>query len=246
MKRPFNLNLLLALGGGAILALLLYRLGLSAVAQQLWLVGWGWLLIIGQEILPILANTGGWLYAFPAPERTVKFWPLLKMRLAGDSANYLVPSATVGGEILRISLLRGNTSVPVGAASVTLAKFTQFLGQALFIALGLLLAAPFAPLKPGLLPWLWVVLAGCLVFLGLIPMLTLIGSSIYGVIYFITRSSDVAAGLGMGFIAGAQWLTGGQLLSVAFIVVMLLLIPLKKSLDKPRRAAIQQQHMRSS
>lgn len=84
------------------------------------------------------------------------------------------------------------------------------------------------------------------VFLGLFPMLTLIGASIYGVIYFITRSSDVAAGLGMGFIAGAQWLTGGQLLSVAFIVVMLLLIPLKKSLDKPRRAAIQQQHMRSS
>ena len=168
MKRPFNFNLLLALGGGAILALLLYRLGFSAVAQQLWLVGWGWLFIIGQEILPILANTGGWRYAFPAPERTVKFWPLLKMRLAGDSANYLVPSATVGGEILRISLLRGSTSVPVGAASVTLAKFTQFLGQALFIALGLLLAAPFAPLKPGLLPWLWAVLAGCLVFMGLI------------------------------------------------------------------------------
>ncbi len=56
----------------------------------------------------------------------------------------------------------------MGAASVTLAKFNQFLGQALFIALGLLLAAPWAPLQPGLVPWLWVVLAGCLAFLGLI------------------------------------------------------------------------------
>ena len=168
VKRPVNWNLLLALAGGAILFLLLYRLGWRPVAQQLWLVGWGWLLIIGQEILPILANTLGWHYAFPPGGRPVSFWPLFKMRLAGDGANYLVPSATVGGEILRVSLLRSNTTIPLGAASVTLAKFTQFLGQALFIAVGLALFAPFAPVRPGLLPWFWAVLAGCLIFLGLI------------------------------------------------------------------------------
>ncbi len=168
MKRRFDPNLLAALLGAGVLAYLLYHLGVKQVFQQLALVGWGWPVIIGQEVLPILANTAGWRYTFTAPHRTVSFWELFKMRQAGDAFNYLIPSATVGGELLRINLLRQSLSIAPGAASVTLAKFTQSLGQALFIALGLALAAPFAPLKAGLLPWLWVLLSGCLLFLLLI------------------------------------------------------------------------------
>ena len=161
-----HLNLVLAILGGAILVGLLLGLGLDKVLAQLRQVGPGWWFIIGQEVLPILANTAGWHYAFAAPQRTVGFGLLLRLRLAGDSLNYLVPSATLGGEIWRINSLRREVSAAVGAASVTLAKFQQFLGQALFIALGLSLAAPLAPLRPGLAPWFWAVLAGCLAFLG--------------------------------------------------------------------------------
>ncbi len=168
MKRRIDLNLLAALLGAGVLAFLLYRLGVNQVLQQLAKVGWGWSLIIGQEILPILANTVGWHYAFAAPHRAVSFWDLFKMRQAGDGFNYLIPSATVGGELLRVNLLRQKLSIALGAASVTIAKFTQFLGQALFIALGLALAAPFAPLRADLLPWLWALLLGCLFFLLLI------------------------------------------------------------------------------
>ncbi|MBW1992129.1 MAG: flippase-like domain-containing protein [Deltaproteobacteria bacterium] len=168
MKRRVDFNLVAALLGAAVLAYLLYRLGFRQVLQQVALVGWGWPLIIGQEILPILANTAAWHYAFAVSHRSVSFWNLFKMRQAGDGFNYLIPSATMGGELLRVSLLRRDVSLPRGAAAVTIAKFTQFLGQGLFIALGLALAAPFAPLRPGLLPWLWVLLAGCFVLLLLI------------------------------------------------------------------------------
>jgi hypothetical protein len=163
-----NLNLILTGLGGVILLGLLIALGLGEVLNHLRKIGLGWFAILGQEILPILANTAGWNYAFAPDQRAVKFWDLLKMRLAGDALNYLVPSATVGGEIWRINSLRRETSATVGAASVTLSKFNQFVGQALFIAAGLLLAAPYAPLRPDLVPWLWVVLAACLVFLGLV------------------------------------------------------------------------------
>ncbi|MDI6852532.1 MAG: flippase-like domain-containing protein [Deltaproteobacteria bacterium] len=168
MKRRVDLNVVAALLGAAVLAFLLYGLGVRQVLQQLAKVGWGWLLIIGQEALPLIANTAGWHYAFAAPHRELSFWELFKMRQAGDGFNYLIPSATVGGELLRVNLLRPKFSLAAGAASVTIAKFTQTLGQALFIALGLALAAPFAPLKPGLLLWLWVVLAGCSFMLLLI------------------------------------------------------------------------------
>jgi hypothetical protein len=170
MTRPLSspLNLLLTILGGVIVVGLLLGLGLGKVLEHLRKIGPGWFFIIGQEILPILANTAGWNYAFAPQQRTVRFGNLLRMRLAGDSLNYLVPSATLGGEIWRVNSLRRDASVPVGAASVALAKFNQFLGQALFIALGLSLAAPFAPLKPELIPWLWGALAGCLLLLGMI------------------------------------------------------------------------------
>lgn len=167
MNRRLNLNFLAGCLGALVLAVLLYRLGLEAVLGELRRVGWGWALIIGQEILPILANTAGWHYTFLKAHRQVPPWRLLRMRLAGDGFNYLIPSATVGGELLRINLLRRDMAMGASAASVTVAKFTQFLGQALFIALGLLLAVPFAPLKEGLLPVLWALLLGCLIFLGL-------------------------------------------------------------------------------
>ncbi len=166
--KSLNLNRLLTILGAAILVGLLFGLGLGNVLEYLRRIGVGWLFIIGQEILPILANTAAWNCAFPAEHRRVKFWRLLKMRLAGDGLNYLIPTATVGGEIWRINALRRETGASVAAASITLAKFHQFLGQALFIAVGLTAGAPFAPLKPELMPWLWGVLAACLVLLGLI------------------------------------------------------------------------------
>ncbi len=168
MKPRLDLNLLAGCLGALVLAVLLYRLGLGAVLEELRRVGWGWSLILGQEILPILANTAGWHYTFLKAQRRVPLGRLLRMRLAGDGFNYLIPSATVGGELLRINLLRREMAIGASAAAVTVAKFTQFLGQALFIAAGLLLAAPFAPLRPGLLPVLWGLLLGCLVFLGLV------------------------------------------------------------------------------
>jgi uncharacterized protein (TIRG00374 family) len=166
--KSLNLNRVLTILGVAILLGLLIGLGLGDVAGYLRRIGIGWLFIIGQETLPILANTAAWHCAFPAEHRRVKFWRLLKMRLAGDGLNYLIPTATVGGEIWRLNTLRRETGTSVAAASITMAKFDQFLGQALFIAVGLAVAAPFAPLKPELMPWLWGVLAACLLFLGLI------------------------------------------------------------------------------
>ncbi len=168
MKPRLNLNLLAGGLGALVLAVLLYRLGPATVLAELRRIGWGWILIIGQEILPILANTAGWHYTFLKAHRRVPFGRLLRLRLGGDGFNYLIPSATLGGELLRLQVLRRDMALGAAAASVTVAKFTQFLGQALFIAVGLLLAAPFAPLAPGLLPVLWALLIGCFLFLGLI------------------------------------------------------------------------------
>ena len=78
------------------------------------------------------------------------------------------------------------------------------------------------------------------VFLALFPLLTLISACLYAVIFFTTRSSDLGASIGMGFLAFAHLLTGGSIVSTLYIVVLLLFIPFKKWLDRPRRQALEQ------
>ena len=76
------------------------------------------------------------------------------------------------------------------------------------------------------------------VFLGLFPGLTMIGFLIYVMIYFTTRISDLAASLGMGFLAASAWFKYESVFVVGFIVLLLLFIPLKKWIDHRRTVVI--------
>src|SRR5262249_48495598 len=108
--------------GLALLLTIVGQVGLAGLVRDLRLIGWGLIVILLVEGLNVLFNTWGWGLAFPAGERTVSSRRLLAARLAGDGVNYLTPSATVGGELLRVRLLGG--AVPLGLrwASVSVAK----------------------------------------------------------------------------------------------------------------------------
>ena len=108
-------------------------------------------MILLVESLSVVLNTGGWALAFPAGERTVSARRLLAARLAGDAINYLTPTATVGGELLRVRLLGTDMPAPLRWASVSVAKVGQSVAQAVFIFLGLALVVPrLAELSPWL------------------------------------------------------------------------------------------------
>jgi glycerol-3-phosphate acyltransferase PlsY len=76
------------------------------------------------------------------------------------------------------------------------------------------------------------------VFLGLFPLFTLVGAAIYFALFFLTRNSDLAAGIGMGLIFLAEIVSGAPFYVIVYIVAMLLFIPFKKWLDRSRQAAI--------
>jgi uncharacterized membrane protein YbhN (UPF0104 family) len=116
---------------------LLYRVGLGTVARNLRHLGWGFLVILGQEGVAILMYTLAWRRTLPPDRRTVPFASLLSMRLAGDAVNTLTPSAVVGGELVRVSLLKRFVPTPIAFASVGLAAMAQFFAQLLFIVLGI-------------------------------------------------------------------------------------------------------------
>jgi hypothetical protein len=106
-------------------------------------VGWGFLVILPMQLCDHILNAVGWRYAFAARDAAqAPFWRLVRVRVAGDGVNYLTPSATIAGEIVRPGLLGGELPAQTRNSSVVVAKVTQSLGQALFAMVGLLILLP--------------------------------------------------------------------------------------------------------
>lgn len=66
------------------------------------------------------------------------------------------------------------------------------------------------------------------------------GLVLYGVIYLITHNSNLGASVGTGSGVLAMWLTGKPLMLIIGAVAIILMIPAKFALDRPRRVAIQE------
>ena len=143
------------------LAFLLWRFDAPTVWAQVCRVGWGFLAIFSLQICDHALNAVGWRYAFAAPDATrVPFWKLVGIRVAGDGVNYLTPSATIAGEIIRPGMLPDALPAQVRNSSVVVAKFAQSLGQALFALVGLLMLLPRLGFLSG--RQIWAAIFGCL------------------------------------------------------------------------------------
>jgi glycosyltransferase 2 family protein len=139
-ERRLRVTERLMLASGLVLfCFLLGRLGVDNVLANVRAVGWGVLLIIAAEIFAFLANAVGWRLAFSHGAAVPSFGQLLLARIAGDGVNYLTPTATMGGEFVRVRMLQGQAPVSSLAASVLVAKLTQAVGLVIYIAAGLLI-----------------------------------------------------------------------------------------------------------
>ncbi len=117
---------------------LLWRFDPARVASHLIRFGWGFAVLLPFQILDHALNAWGWRLAFtPESARQVRFWDLVRVRIAGDGVNYLTPSANLGGEFIRPGMLDYPLSQDDRVTSVIVAKVTQTVGQTFFILSGL-------------------------------------------------------------------------------------------------------------
>jgi len=137
---------LLLVAGIGLFAFLVVRIGLGTILDNLHMIGWGFVIIIGQEILAATANTLGWRYAFRPPRPAVAFRRLFAARVAGDGINWVTPTATIGGELVRGRMIEAGIDSTAVWASVAVGKITQTVAQASFIVFGLLYVAARTPL----------------------------------------------------------------------------------------------------
>ncbi|MGH7318197.1 MAG: lysylphosphatidylglycerol synthase domain-containing protein [Candidatus Rokuibacteriota bacterium] len=191
--------------GALVLAGTLWYVGLTTLVRDLRVIGWGLIPILLVESLNVIFNTWGWALAFPTGERPVSHGRLLAARLAGDGINYLTPSATVGGELLRIRLLGAHVPLGLRWASVSVAKIGQTVAQAVFILLGLALVLP---LFPHATPWIgWLGSGGAL--LVWVVFMWLIGRGLWRTL------TGVARRLGLHGLLPAAWSAPGHELDAA-------------------------------
>lgn len=124
--------------GVVALGVLIWSAGFESILALLSKVGIVWfLVVVVQEIVAHGANTMGLLVCLPRDRASLPFWRTFAVRLAGEGVNSAVPTATIGGELLKISLLTRDVPSDRVTAGVTAAYATQTLGQMFFTAFAL-------------------------------------------------------------------------------------------------------------
>ncbi len=134
--KKFN-HTLLVLGLG-FLAYLVWKVGPDELWHQFGALGWGVVLIILCEGLANLAHTVGWRHCLRRPYPPVSLFRLFRMAMAGFAINYLTPSASMGGEVTRATLLASAQRGPDAVSSVLLDKLMTAVAHLGLVVLGAL------------------------------------------------------------------------------------------------------------
>jgi glycosyltransferase 2 family protein len=120
-------------------AWLIWDLGPAAVWSTFLALGWRLVLVMFVPYCAAVAlDTLGWRVLLPGGHPGAA--ALTGARLAGEAVNLATPTASVGGEPLKAYLMRDRIPLDRGLASVVVDKTTMVIGQAVFLAGGLVLA----------------------------------------------------------------------------------------------------------
>ena len=135
-----------ALLGLSLLGFIFWKIGLTEVSQHLYSIGWLAPLLLVPQSCVTLFDAKGWGCTManrtnPTNRANAVQLSLLQLsltRLAGEAINNLTPTANMGGEAVKVYLLRKyGMTADVGAASVVAAKTALTVSQVAFIVLGL-------------------------------------------------------------------------------------------------------------
>ena len=141
-----KLNVTLLFLGLGFLGYLVWRVGPGVLWQQVAELGWGIIPLILSEGAANLAHTLGWRNCLQKTHSCVPLSRLFRMAMAGFAINYLLPTASVGGEASRAALLAANGPVPAAISSVLLDKLSTAIAHLALALLGVVFVLYYAQL----------------------------------------------------------------------------------------------------
>jgi uncharacterized protein (TIRG00374 family) len=168
MKKFHNLLLVL---GIVLLAGLLWKIGIAELWRELGLLGWGLApLMLGEGVAEMI-HTRGWRHCLSGSLRSLPWFTLFRIRMAGYATNYLTPTAALGGEVTKGALLASYEKGPDAASGVLIGKLCFALAHLTFVTLGAVLVLWRVHLPKAL--WVGMIVSGGLLAVGMIIFLLL-------------------------------------------------------------------------
>lgn len=126
--------------GVIFLALLIYKVGFTTILSQIrdlgWMALWVFLIGVGWNILYTMA----WNVFLKDHGSHMSFWALFRIKLAGEAVNTVTPANFLGGDPVRIYLLKKYYRWTAGAASVVVDRTLHAMATILTVILGTSLA----------------------------------------------------------------------------------------------------------
>jgi uncharacterized protein (TIRG00374 family) len=122
--------------GLLLVGLLVWHVGVQAVATHLLLLGWGMLAVLCVSFAWKCSGTFAWILAFPPNVARPGFWRLFSVSLAGDVVNSILPTANLGGEVAKPYLLRSEIPASASFPSVVAHKTMELVSGLVFAAFG--------------------------------------------------------------------------------------------------------------
>ena len=117
-RRALVVNLLVALGGIALFAWLIRRVGAGEVWQGFQQIGWGLALIVVLGGLRFACRAAAWAIAIDPPHR-LRFRDAFTAVVAGDTLGNVITLGPIVSEAAKLAFVRGR--VPIGPALTALA-----------------------------------------------------------------------------------------------------------------------------
>jgi hypothetical protein len=148
--------------GGALFAWLVASVGLDELWRDAARLGWGVVAIIAVEGFGDFLHACAWRLCFH-PEHRASALRLWGPHLAGASINYVTPTATLGGEVVRGTLVPRQVPAAEVTSSLAINKLTAALGDTAVALVGVGVLLFYAPV-PG--HWRLAALAGALLLVA--------------------------------------------------------------------------------
>lgn len=107
----------LIIGVGALIALV-RKIGVDTILENMTMIGWRFIPLLLISLVWYMLYTEAWSQFLNRLEKRIGFWELFRIKITGEAVNTTTPVNFIGGDPMRIYLLKKYFPILEGAASV--------------------------------------------------------------------------------------------------------------------------------
>lgn len=123
--------------GALLLTLLIRKIGITTILENIREIGWTFMPILLISATSYSLYTIAWLQFLHRLSDGIGFLELFKIKIAGEAVNTMTPANFIGGDPMRIYLLKKNFPLSEGAASVVVDRTLHSISILVTVLIGI-------------------------------------------------------------------------------------------------------------